>query len=958
MILWGILCGAVLGWLWPSSGYGDLGIYIGAALGLAAGLGLRFAIRGEIAAAREKLPKPVQEWQAVAPIQNDARAAPNFGPAVAAAAPSVAADSTAVPTPLPPPLSAAPAGPVPRTQAPPAAPVLPEAPPVSVQPNPLELAIIGAKKWLLGGNTIVRIGLVILFIGLSFLSRYAASAGLFPVDLRLAAVAVAGLALLVVGFAKRQLKPAFALVMQGGGIAVVYLTVFAAFRLSGLISPLPAFGLMIVVCALSCALALLQDARVLAVAAFAGGFAVPLLLSTGNGSSIGLFSYYTVLNLAILFIAYKRSWRVLNMVGFVATFGVATSWGLLKYSPADYVSSQLFLAGFVLIYLTAAILYARNTPSRLGNAVDSTLLFGTALIGFGLQVGLASQFTLGSAFSALGFAAVYLVLAAVLMRRGQQNYRLMIESMLAIGVGFVTLAVPLALDVRWTSGVWALEGAGAFWVGKRQARWMPRAFGLVMQVVAAGAFLAAIGDNVSAWPLANPMFIGAMFIALPALAIAWWLRTSLPHSDSAWARFYLKLEARLGEPVYLAGFAFWCLAWILEIWRGLPGTESGLGTGPLFSVGTRQLLTMLALVTSAWLSYLLGRKSRWPVASWPSRFTLLPLVLGLIAQELAGFRALSTPAWALWLVALTLHFWLLYKNDTDARSAAGLLRYNRVAHVGGVWLLTLLLADCLWFWIARAHLWQTSWASVVGLVSAIAILLLLSLWAGQANRRETLPKFSWPRNPHAVAYYADASLPLAFVVFGGALLMALFSSGHTDPLPYIPLLNPTDLTLALALGALLLWRRSVATAQPLPAAAAWATHRRTTLALAALAFVALNTVWLRIAHHFFGVHWTPGALFDSFVVQTGFAIIWTLLALGLMLLAHRRAQRSGWLAGAGLLGLVVVKLLLVDLSNVGGGERIITFIAVGILMLVVGYFAPLPPKAAAAGRTAEENLSA
>jgi uncharacterized membrane protein len=83
-------------------------------------------------------------------------------------------------------------------------------------------------------------------------------------------------------------------------------------------------------------------------------------------------------------------------------------------------------------------------------------------------------------------------------------------------------------------------------------------------------------------------------------------------------------------------------------------------------------------------------------------------------------------------------------------------------------------------------------------------------------------------------------------------------------------------------------------------------------------------------------------------VQTGYAILWTLLALSLMVLAHRRAQRPLWLVGAGLLGLVVVKLLLIDLSNAGGAERIIAFIVVGVLMLVVGYFAPLPPKAPAA----------
>lgn len=116
-------------------------------------------------------------------------------------------------------------------------------------------------------------------------------AGLFPMELRLAAMGVAGLALLGVGFRKRSAKPGFALALQGAGVAVTYLTVFAAFRLYTLLPPLAAFGLMIVVCALSYALALLQNSRALAVAAFAGSFAVPILLSTEQGSHIGLFSY-------------------------------------------------------------------------------------------------------------------------------------------------------------------------------------------------------------------------------------------------------------------------------------------------------------------------------------------------------------------------------------------------------------------------------------------------------------------------------------------------------------------------------------------------------------------------------------------------------------------------------------------------------------------------------------------
>jgi len=93
------------------------------------------------------------------------------------------------------------------------------------------------------------------------------------------------------------------------------------------------------------------------------------------------------------------------------------------------------------------------------------------------------------------------------------------------------------------------------------------------------------------------------------------------------------------------------------------------------------------------------------------------------------------------------------------------------------------------------------------------------------------------------------------------------------------------------------------------------------------------------------VPWRANSLYASFLVQAGYSILWTLLALGLMLVAHRRDVRAVWMAGAALLGLTVAKLVLVDLSNRGGSERIIAFIVVGVLMLVVGYFAPIPPPA-------------
>ncbi len=925
MILWGLIVGGLLGLF--AADFEQYGMILGAIVGAGAGWGLRAAVRAEV---RAMLADRGVEAAPV-PAEPAERGGVRIVNETAAPRPAVEAPVAVEPERPPQPTVVR----LPERTAPPAAPAEP------AEPGIVERGFAAAREWLLGGNTIVRAGLVVLFIGLAFLARWAAGAGLLPIEVRLALVAAAGIALLAVGFNRRIARPGFALALQGGGVAILYLTIFAAAALYPIL-PLPgAFVLMVLVCAAAVALALLQDAQGLAAAAFAGGYAVPLLLGGDGGPVAVMFGYHLLLNFGVLALAWKKAWRSINLIGFAATFGVAVLWGATSYQPQDYAVAQSFLIVSVLIYLAIAILYARNSESRVGRFVDSSLLFGTALAGFGLEAGLVAAFDYGAAFAALGFAALYLVLAVAVRRRGDDGYRLLAETMLAVGVGFVTLAIPLALGARWTGSAWALEGAGAFWVGMRQARWMPRAFGLLLQGVAALMFLALLDSGPQALPIVNPVFLTGLLAALPVLLTAWWLRAApLPHSGSLPARAYAGVEAMVGKPVFLAGFLLWSLALIAEICRTVP--SPGDGAVPVFAAATQQLLTMVALVASAGAAALVGRRLRWDVATWPGRVTLVVLAGTWVGQAALNHHILYHPGWIAWIVAIGLHLHLLHANDHDAEGVGRRL-LQRLGHVGGVWLAVALLADALWLGIDRAALWDSSWAGVVFLVAAVAVLALLVLWAGGAARRPAGER-RWPLDRHLAGYHAQAALPVATLVYGGSLAAALLAEGEAAPLPYVPLLNPVELTLALALAVLVLWRRSLIAVAPPYAGFGWVAGRGAWMALAGLGFVDVNMLWLRFAHHYLGVAWDADALLGSAVVEAGLTILWTLLSLGLMLFAHRRAHRGVWIAGAALLVVVILKLFFVDLSNASGGARIVTFIVVGALMLVVGYFAPLPPR--------------
>ncbi len=944
VILWGAIWGGLLGMM--MSGWGGFGIIPGAICGALAGLTLRMVVRSEIeraqlksrvvvvqpqtAASRpvaEPMP-PTPQPQTTAPAtgvwdQADAvPAAPAIAttPAIAAAMPAMASTASA----------SVGTAPMPRTAAstPPARPAQP------IEPNIADKAVSAAIAWLTGGNTVVRIGVVVLFIGLSFLAKYAVDNALLPVELRLALVGAAGIALLVTGFRLKNKREAYALTLQGAGVAVLYLTVFASFRLYQLVPPGLALTVMVAVCALSTAIALLQNSRALAVIGFAGGFLAPILTSTGQGNHVVLFSYYTLLNLAILFIAFKRSWRLLNLLGFFMTFGIATAWGALRYAPENYASTQPFLILFFGIYVLTAVLYALRQSTELkatmNGAVDGTLVFGTPLVAFGLQAGLVRHMEFAMAFSSLALGAFYLLLALVLLKRNQTTLRLLTECFLALGLGFATLAVPLALDARWTAAVWAVEGAGVFWVGKRQARWMPRAFGMLLQGIAAMAFISSLERGmVAALPFANPVFIGAMLLALPAFAIAWWTRKPLAHSGSVFAKSYAEFEAVIEKPAFLIGFFWWVLAFWFEITRVLPGSIGSHEHAVAQSWHVN--LCMLAFVLSAFAAERIAARKDWAVAAWPAYVTAPALLLAAVINIADGNRLLASYGSLLWLLAAAAHFIVLRRVDSRAPQ-----NWFAWMHALSAWTLVILLADTLVFAVDRGDLWRTAWAAVVLLVAGTAVLLCLAILP--ASERF---KAAWPFSRFARSYAWLAAAPLALGVFFGGLLVAVSSRGNADPLPYIPLLNPTDLAVALALGAIALWLLRLRSSEVSVPGEVLGNAPKAALALAA--FIGINTVWLRVAHHFAGVPWDVSALFNSFLVQTGYAILWTLLALVLMVLAHRRVLRLLWMVGAGLLGLTLAKLFLIDLSNAGGTERIIAFIVVGVLMLVVGYLAPLPP---------------
>lgn len=913
-----------------------------------------------------------------------------------------------------------------------------------------------AMGWLLNGNLVAKLGLVILFIGVGFLLKYVAETVTVPIEARLAGVVVATLALLGWGWRLRSARRDIGLPVQGTAIAILMLVVFGAYHRYDLIPSGFAFALLVALTAFTCLLAVLQESPWLAAFGITGGFASPLLLSTGGGNHVGLFSYYALLNTGVFFLAIKRAWRPLNLIGFAFTFIVGSAWGTLRYTPEHYLSAQLFLALFFVFYVGIAVAFARQQHTRLKDPVDGTLVLGTPLAAFALQAGLVKDMEFGLAFSALVLGVFYMTLGVILWRRAGARWRVLVETFMALGVVFGTLAIPFAVDGRWTSGVWALEGAGFAWLGLRRQQRLTWVFGVLLQAGAWMGFIGAIsGIDPDAARDAN-LWLGFLLLAGSAFAMArgfrqqtgdqhpalLWIANCFLVTAAGWFLAGIWTEAILHTGgglranlltagalltaglLYLSGARLaWPLARRLAVlaqlaaaialmsvstvawqWLSVRETEDGeplLGVlmialaalasacmsrrspdpqshrhfplvfllwggawwfGPGMSIAASRLLfalpaalgpadarwsAMYALLAgvSAIACTRLAPRLAWPELRWlgTSSWAMLAVFTLVILSSLYGTRTLPEPGvWLAWaLLWSSSEYVLLRWNAGDASGGGLLLRVMHALRSAGPWLAIWPTGAILvGRWLAvpgdvvdTAE--QTAWASspAWGNYLPTWVMMLALAWLAGRSRAGR-----WPATP-LPQWYQRVLIPC-----GALLLLALTSvwnlvqDGSMAPLPYLPLLNPLDLTtgfvLFLSLGA----ARAALEGQGAPGRM---TARLQASGVAA-AWVWCNLIFLRSAAQYRDIPYRVDALAASQFVQAMLSLVWCASALVLMRFAAVRAVRGSWCLGAVLLGVVVLKLLTFDLANSGSLARVVSFVGVGLLMILIGYFAPFP----------------
>lgn len=548
-------------------------------------------------------------------------------------------------------------------------------------PEPQSKPSRPAFEWeiLLGGKFALWVGAILVLLAASFGIAYGWQF-LGPVGRVLIGV-LTGLTFIVVGeFAKGRTAKWFVEGVTALGLALLYLTIWAAAMRYRIVDFPIAFSVMSLITAFGVIASVRHDALSLILFATIGGFLTPVLLRTetiGANQALPFFGYITILNAGILATSAHKRWQVVNFVAFFATLLISCGWALFNYEPALRWQTFAFVTVNFLIFVGIGIAYPlrfreQSKPADLIFLLMVTsayFVFGAWLLWQPLT-SIAMPKLLALMRGALGIFPVILAafwgLIGEFVRNRSPNDEALMLTTYGLSVGFLTIAMPMQFEGNPIAMAWAVEAAILTTISLRfSSQQIPTQFlrnvaELVWLLALATMLWIDLTKPVSQWrPVLNERFAtfsvlvgSSAFIArehwlrgsegssamasIAASGLIFWLIVREVNTWFEWAGWFTKNQA---EAAWLTVFGVWALVAALLVLLGLrPITlmksAQVLGAIVLLIAALGTAMLSLTVITVEW---------RWIIN--PRFLNAVIVTAALVITAIASWRLTKQSEW-------------------------------------------------------------------------------------------------------------------------------------------------------------------------------------------------------------------------------------------------------------------------------------------------------------------------
>lgn len=408
-----------------------------------------------------------------------------------------------------------------------------------------------------GENLLGKLGIVILVIGVSIGAKYSIDNNLISPTVRIILGYLVGVLLILAGLRLRPRYENFSAVLLSGAMAILYFMTYAAYTFYGMYPQWLTFLLMVLITIGTVGISLRYNRQIIAVIGLVGAYCIPFLLSEGRGQAAFLFSYMGIINLGVLFIAFRKYWKPLYLSAFAITWLIVINWYFSAFDR-DFQTGLCwaFLIFFFVVFYATFLAY-KLLKKEAFNYMDVIVLLLNGFFFYGLGYDLLESSPGTSAYLG-GFtflnACVHGSLAFIIYRnKGGGNPIFYLVSGLALV--FLTITVPVQLDGNWVTLLWMAEAVLLFWIGRTRQAGLYENLSYILMIL--GLFslaedwsVALAASSSAETALEYPAFFNPVFLTSLLSSIALGYIVYLFYKEPRFIRW--TLETQQGEPLSFA----------------------------------------------------------------------------------------------------------------------------------------------------------------------------------------------------------------------------------------------------------------------------------------------------------------------------------------------------------------------------------------------------------------------
>jgi hypothetical protein len=365
----------------------------------------------------------------------------------------------------------------------------------------------------IGENLINKIGILILVLGVSYFVKFAIDKDWIPEIGRVGIGILTGSAILAVAHKLRINYSAFSSVLVAGAISIFYFTIGIAFHSYHIFNQTTAFIIMVFITIFSVVISIGYNRQELAVLSLIGGFAVPFMVSTGQGNYIVLFSYIAILNIGMLIISYFKKWNLLQILSFIFTTILFGVWISFEMDSKTFSPKGAFVFATLFYFLFSIAVVINNIKNKgVFSKIEYFILLANTFAYFGFGVAILRHFNIPyTGVFTLTLALYNLIFGFVLFKKFGIDKNA-VYVLIGLVLTFVTLTIPIQFEGNQITLFWACEAVILFWLAKKSGITFFKYTAVVIQVLGIFSLFMDWEKYNLLYQNFHPTFVSSIFI--------------------------------------------------------------------------------------------------------------------------------------------------------------------------------------------------------------------------------------------------------------------------------------------------------------------------------------------------------------------------------------------------------------------------------------------------------------